>query len=337
MSKIKAIVMDVDGTLTNGKKQITEKTKEVLLKAQSKGIKLILASGRPTTGLIGFAKELEMDKNNGLLVSFNGSKVVDCETFEELFNEPMSIEEGKAVLEHMKKFEVRPMVDKGEYMLVNNVFDNKIYARNGQEINIIEYESRGGNYKLCEIDDLAEYIDYPLNKILTAGQPDYLKEHYREMMEPFKDKLSCMFTADFYFEFTAKGIDKAKALETVLKPMGYLDLLLIVAVLFSCILSFITSIYKAQGTLFSSKDYDLLMALPIRNSTILTSKILSLMSINYIGTALVIVPASIVYFIYNGSLSWIFFIILIIGLVFIGLTFLGIIIKKHIKLMMFIV
>ena len=215
MSKIKAIVMDVDGTLTNGKKQITEKTKEVLLKAQSKGIKLILASG-----LIGFAKELEMDKNNGLLVSFNGSKVVDCETFEELFNEPMSIEEGKAVLEHMKKFEVRPMVDKGEYMLVNNVFDNKIYARNGQEINIIEYESRGGNYKLCEIDDLAEYIDYPLNKILTAGQPDYLKEHYREMMEPFKDKLSCMFTADFYFEFTAKGIDKAKALETVLKPMG---------------------------------------------------------------------------------------------------------------------
>ena len=220
MSKIKAIVMDVDGPLTNGKKQITEKTKEVLLKSQSKGIKLILASGRPTTGLIGFAKELEMDKNNGLLVSFNGSKVVDCETFEELFNEPMSIEEGKAVLEHMKKFEVRPMVDKGEYMLVNNVFDNKIYARNGQEINIIEYESRGGNYKLCEIDDLAEYIDYPLNKILTAGQPDYLKEHYREMMEPFKDKLSCMFTADFYFEFTAKGIDKAKALETVLKPMG---------------------------------------------------------------------------------------------------------------------
>ena len=86
-------------------------------------------------------------------------------------------------------------------------------------------------------------------------------------------------------------------LATVLKPMGYLDLILIVAVLFSCILSFITSIYKAQGTLFSSKDYDLLMALPIKNSTILTSKILSLMSISYIGTALVVVPAAIVYFI----------------------------------------
>lgn len=107
------------------------------------------------------------------------------------------------------------------------------------------------------------------------------------------------------------------ALAMVLKPMGYLDLILIVAILFSCILSFIMSIYKAQGILFSSKDYDLLMALPIKNSTILTSKILSLMSISYIETALIIVPASIVYFIYNGSLSWIFFIIQVVGLIFI--------------------
>ena len=107
------------------------------------------------------------------------------------------------------------------------------------------------------------------------------------------------------------------ALAIVLKPMGYLDLILVVAILFSCILSFIMSIYKAQGTLFSSKDYDLLMSLPIKNSTILTSKIISLMSISYIETALIIVPASIVYFIYNGSLSWVFFIILLIGLLFI--------------------
>ena len=41
------------------------------------------------------------------------------------------------------------------------------------------------------------------------------------MMEPFKDRLNCMFTSDFYFEYTAKGVDKAKALDSVLIPMGY--------------------------------------------------------------------------------------------------------------------
>ena len=37
------------------------------------------------------AKGLKMDENNGLLVSLNGSKVIDCETNEVLFNETMII------------------------------------------------------------------------------------------------------------------------------------------------------------------------------------------------------------------------------------------------------
>ncbi len=131
----------------------------------------------------------------------------------------MTVEEGKAVLEHMKKFKVKPMIDKDDYMYVNNVYDCMIQFR-GKDFNVIEYESRGGNYKLCEVEDLAGFVDYPLNKILTTSDPEYLQEHYLEMMEPFKDKLNCMFTAPFYFEITAKDIDKAKALETVLKPLN---------------------------------------------------------------------------------------------------------------------
>ncbi|AAK76816.1 hypothetical protein BJV85_003914 [Clostridium acetobutylicum] len=220
MSDVKVIIMDIDGTLTTSKKIISEKTKKALKKAQELGAVLILASGRPTSGLMDFAKELEMDKNHGLLVSFNGARVVDCETNKILFNETMSIDQGQAVLEHMKKFEVKPMIDKGDYMYVNDVFDNEIQYK-GEPFNIIQYESRNNKFKLCEKHDLAAFADYPLNKILTAGEPEYLKKHYKEMMEPFKESLNCMFTADFYFEFTAEGIDKAKALDTVLIPMGY--------------------------------------------------------------------------------------------------------------------
>lgn len=218
---IKVIIMDVDGTLTNSKKVVTPKTKEALLKAEEKGAILILASGRPTSGLMDLARELKMDQYQGLLVAYNGSKVIDCKTNETLFNQALSVEEGKAVLEHMKKFErVRPMIDKGEYMYVNNVYDNWITWK-GEPFDVIQYESRGGKFKLCEVDDLAAFVDFPLNKILTTSDPEYLQAHYQEMMEPFKDTLSCMFTGDFYFEFTAQGIDKGKALDTVLSPMGY--------------------------------------------------------------------------------------------------------------------
>ena len=34
--------------------------------------------------------------------------------------------------------------------------------------------------------DLAIFADYPLNKILTAGDPEYLKEHYKEIWSLLK-------------------------------------------------------------------------------------------------------------------------------------------------------
>lgn len=216
---IEAIILDIDGTLLSDNKEITPATKKALITAQQTGVKLILASGRPTTAMHLYAKQLEMEKYHGLLVSYNGAKVVDCQTNEELFSQALTVAEGKAVLEHMKQFNVKPMIDKDDYMYVNNVFDSFVPYR-GEEINIIEYESRSGNFKLCEKEDLAAFVDYPISKILTAGDPAYLKENYQAMMAPFKESLNCVFTADFYFEFTAQGIDKAKALDTVLKPMG---------------------------------------------------------------------------------------------------------------------
>lgn len=216
---MKAIVLDIDGTLLTSEKKLSELTKASLLKAQKQGVKVILASGRPTTGMLDLAEELELAKYDGYLVSYNGSKVIDVKTGEELFNQAMTVEEGKAVLEHMKQFDVTVMIDKDDYMYTNDVFSCTLDYK-GQPLNIVEYESRGGKYKLCEKDDLAEFLDYPINKILTAGKPEYLQEVYQEMKAPFNNKLSCVFTADFYFEFTAQHIDKAKALDTVLSPLG---------------------------------------------------------------------------------------------------------------------
>ena len=115
---IKVIIMDIDGTLVNDEKVITPLTKETLLKAQDKGVRLVLASGRPTSGLLKLAEELDMENHHGLFVCFNGSKVVDCQSHETLYNHAISVEDSKAILEHLKNFKARPMFDKDEYMLM---------------------------------------------------------------------------------------------------------------------------------------------------------------------------------------------------------------------------
>ena len=68
---IKAILLDIDGTLTNDDKVITPATRDALLSAQDKGVILVLASGRANMGLTGFADVLRMREHNGVFVCFN--------------------------------------------------------------------------------------------------------------------------------------------------------------------------------------------------------------------------------------------------------------------------
>ncbi|MBE6129440.1 MAG: HAD family phosphatase [Erysipelotrichaceae bacterium] len=219
---IKVILLDIDGTLTNSEKVITPKTKAALLKAQSMGIRLAIASGRADQGLYQWADDLDMRNHHGIFVCYNGAKVMDCQSGEVYFHQPMSAEEGREVLEHMKKFRVSPIICKGEYMYTNDVFSGMIHRGTGGLLfNVIEYESRSNSYILCEKRDLAAFVDFPLEKILTAGEPEYMQEHYREMAAPFAGRLNTMFTAPFYYEFTAQGIDKAKAIDTAFTKMGF--------------------------------------------------------------------------------------------------------------------
>lgn len=217
---LKAIVLDIDGTLLNDQKEISPRTRDSLLKAQEAGVKVVLASGRPISAMQCFSEELNMQRHNGLLLSYNGACVTDCATNETLFSQSMSDEVGKEILEHLANFEVKPMVAHKDYMYVNNVYDCMITAPPNGLKNIIEYESRSGNFKLCEVDNLAEFVDFPLHKILVAGEPEYLEKNWKVIMQPFEGRVSGYFSAPFYFEFTDKGIDKAFALDKSLQPLG---------------------------------------------------------------------------------------------------------------------
>ena len=76
----KMLALDLDGTLTDSNKQVTPRTAAALAKAAEKGVRIVLASGRPTVGVQYLAKELELDKLGGYILSYNGGCIVDCAT-----------------------------------------------------------------------------------------------------------------------------------------------------------------------------------------------------------------------------------------------------------------
>ena len=69
------IVLDLDGTLTNSKKEITEPTRQALIDIQKNGKTVVLASGRPINGVAPLAKQLRLQDFGGYMLSFNGARV----------------------------------------------------------------------------------------------------------------------------------------------------------------------------------------------------------------------------------------------------------------------
>ena len=218
---IKAIAMDIDGTLTNDEKVITPRTREKLLEVQDRGVKLILASGRPAQGLKRLAHELELDSHDGLLVCFNGACVIDAQTDDVLFDQPMPADELRRLLKHLKDFDVIPWITKDDRLYLEDSYRCMLTLPDGSQKNIVKYERDACDLRIHEVADLASVVDEgPVDKLLTAGNPDYMQAHFEEMYAPFKETLAGMFTADWYFEYTAPGIDKAHALEGALPKLG---------------------------------------------------------------------------------------------------------------------
>ena len=75
---VKVIALDIDGTLTNDQRKITEATRKALLEAQEKGVRLVLASARPTPGLYQAAECLNMKAHGGILMAYNGGRIVEA-------------------------------------------------------------------------------------------------------------------------------------------------------------------------------------------------------------------------------------------------------------------
>ena len=74
---IQMIVMDMDGTLLTSDNRISSRTKELLLRVQKQGVRLVLASGRSYCKLMEYAEELHMDAYGGYLLEVNGLILYD--------------------------------------------------------------------------------------------------------------------------------------------------------------------------------------------------------------------------------------------------------------------
>ena len=71
----KLIALDMDGTLLRKDKTISKRTFDAIQAARQRGVKVVLATGRPVMGIESYLEYLGLDQDDEYAITFNGSAV----------------------------------------------------------------------------------------------------------------------------------------------------------------------------------------------------------------------------------------------------------------------
>lgn len=207
--KYKLLVLDLDGTLTNSKKEISARTKEVLIRAQERGITIVLASGRPTYGIVPLAEELELAKYGGYILSFNGGTIINWKTKEVIHESVISSE--KLPLLH-------DIAVQNEVEIIS--YENENIISEAPDNEYVKYEAFLNKMSIKEVKSFTDAIHFPVPKCLIVGNPEKLILLEKEMNGIFGFEMSIYRSEPFFLELMPSNIDKAQSLQKLLLYTG---------------------------------------------------------------------------------------------------------------------
>lgn len=206
----KMLVLDLDGTLTNSKKEITEPTKKALIEIQEAGKIVVLASGRPINGIRPLAEKLELSRFGGYMLSFNGARITQCSTGNIVYNRTVPSGVFQMVYDIAKQY---PGVD-----LITYEGDTILSGLTVNEYT--EKEAFINKMQIVPTENFVEKLTFPVNKLLIPGEPAVLEVIMKELQEKFRGLLNIYRSEPFFLEVMPQNIDKAYSLQKLLSSMG---------------------------------------------------------------------------------------------------------------------
>lgn len=204
--KKKVLILDIDGTLTNSKKEITPKTLEALLDIQRQGHTVIIASGRPAHGVKWISDLLQLEQYGGYILCFNGAKITNVKTKEVVYQKCFPKEYIAPLYEYAM------VHDMG---LVTYEEDTVIAATRMDEH--MECEARLNHMNLKKVDDFVSYVDFDVNKCLFTAESDKAPDLERELAAQYEGVLSIYRSEPFFIEVMPFGVDKAASLDRLFR------------------------------------------------------------------------------------------------------------------------
>lgn len=204
------LVLDVDGTLLNDNKEVSKRTLATLRKVQQMGVRIMLASGRPTYGLLGLAKMLELDTYNGYVMAYNGGQVIRAADGEVIFERRINPE----LIPYLEK-----KADKNGFGILT--YNEDCIVTNMPDNPHIKAEAELNGMKIVYEEHFSIAIDFiPCKCMLVSDDEEALvglENHWKRRLDGVLD----VFRSEpFFLEVVGCRVNKANTLAAVMEMEG---------------------------------------------------------------------------------------------------------------------
>lgn len=202
----KMIVLDMDDTLLTDDHTISEENKEMIFKAQEKGVKVVLASGRPTSAMTSYAKELKLDFYNSYMLSYNGAVITDLKEDKILFEQTLTKEQIHELYDYSQKNNTH----------IITYVNEEIVSETDSEFIEIEKHITGMAHN--KVRSFKNAVQSNAVKCILLEEPSYLKTVEDDLKQAMPH-LSVSMSKPFFLEVAQQGIDKAHSLKKLAKRL----------------------------------------------------------------------------------------------------------------------
>ncbi|MGT2757624.1 Cof-type HAD-IIB family hydrolase [Streptococcus ovuberis] len=209
---IKLIAIDMDGTLLNSQKELTQETIEVLHQAVAKGIKVVLCTGRPKPGVVSYIDQLGFGEADEYAILDNGCTVYQLKDWSLVAHQALAPAEMAELVAAAAAY---PEISV-------TFFDADHYFIVGEEIpELVAYDA--GLVFTHPVPVTLEEVQaspVPIFQGMFMGEAPALDRFQAEQGEALSQAFSTVRSQSYIYEALPLGTTKAKGLLNLTQHLG---------------------------------------------------------------------------------------------------------------------
>lgn len=208
---VKLIALDLDDTLLNDDRQISDGNVDSLRKCAEKGIYVVLCSGRAEDAILPFVRRLEIaGKEAGrFIIAINGCSIFDMHTRQQIFCQKVKPE----IL--LRTNEIAE-----SYGLKTEVYTpDTIYYKQATKWTKLDVDLCG--LKGASVENYKEFLNKGFTKMLVPGEPEELQELQKILRAEFGNRAVIFTSKPYFLEVLPPNCGKGEAVEWLSNQLGF--------------------------------------------------------------------------------------------------------------------